>query len=245
MKLWHKVRKKPHDASNPAPSITTSSALTKTGQPIQRPLPPPAPYTTHPHVTHYSPSLALSTYHTICRCALPTAHGNAFTRRHHGTAYHSIPFLSPSGTPLTWEQAQHAFLDALGVDARVSPGWFNEDEELMRRVYSEETVRAVRVYRRVREGVERFGRIRCAVEGDVYWWGKVNPRGLLLKNIRDGDIGGVVVTVNGPFYGGGEGKGTGVGGGASDGTKRMGIVFRTEREEAEVGEEEGTEGVPL
>lgn len=106
-------------------------------------------------------------------------------------------------------------LDVLGVDARVILGWHGEDEGLLGAVFCRETVTAIRRYHGVWQGVRRHGVLRCAVEADVYWWGRVNPRGVVLKGVGV-ERGGEVVTVHGPFYGGGvvgegaemEGEGT-------------------------------------
>lgn len=223
MRLWVKLKKNRKPAFQPTSSATQAcfpidqaqyhparGPQTTSGHPIQKPLPVPAPYISHPHITGYSASLIISGPHTICRCLLPTAHGDAFTRRHHASAANGISFLDRSGSPLIWEQAAHAFLDVVGADSRASPGWHMEDEVLLRNVYHEDTVRAIKRYHDAWEGVRRHGQLRCVLEDDVFWWGVHNPKGVVLRAIGEGRTrsDGAVVTVNGPFYGAETGEGT-------------------------------------
>ena len=85
-----------------------------------------------------------------------------------------------------------------------------EDEALLREVYHEDTVRAIKRYHKVWEGVRRHGQLRSALEDDVYWWGVHNPRGIALGRMGKMASGGAVITVNGPFYRTGSDEGTGV-----------------------------------
>lgn len=254
MKFWEKLRKLTSPLNDPntsrdtgdrttvSPKLVSLQARTTSGQRIQKPLPDPAPYTTHPHITNYSSDLVVSGPHTICRCALPTAHEDAFSRRHHASAANGIRFLSPASYPITWEQAAHVFLDALGVDSRVSPGWHMEDEALLRVVFHEDTVRAIQRYHQVWKGVKSYGQLRCVLEDDVYWWGIYNPKDVMLKRIGGGNANGELLTVNGPFYGGGVGFEMGnMKGRSQNPDKRKGMVFQSRREtERMVGD--GEEG---
>jgi len=101
-------------------------------------------------------------------------------------------------------------LDEVGVDARVSPGWHAEEEWLLKCVFHEDTVRAIKRYHEVWMGVRRHGRLKCVLEDDVFWHGEVNPRGVDLRKVDvrmgTGD-GSEVLTAHGPFYGGGKATG--------------------------------------
>lgn len=144
--------------------------------------------------------------HTVCRCSLPTAHGDAFTRRHHAEAANKITFLSAAtpttpSRPLNWEEAAHALLDAVQVDSRVSPGWQHENEALLRKVFAESTVREIKTYAEVWHGTKRMqGDMLCLLEDDVFWWGEKNPKGLQLRDLSRVSA-GQTLSVNGPFYG--------------------------------------------
>ncbi|PVI04969.1 hypothetical protein DM02DRAFT_688962 [Periconia macrospinosa] len=176
-----------------------------TGVVFGLPLPTPPHGSGHPHITNYSKDLVHFGRHTICRCGIPSIHGDAFTRRHHAEAVNKITFLSaPTPTapsrPLTWEEAMIALLDAACVDVRASPGWHQEDQSLLRQVYAESTVKAIMKYREVWQGVIRIqGNVKCMLEDDVFWWSEKNPKGIKLKNLSHCG-GGQPLSIHGPFY---------------------------------------------
>ncbi|KAF2249935.1 hypothetical protein BU26DRAFT_292898 [Trematosphaeria pertusa] len=224
MKFWKRGKKKPRDLqSSSTTAIAHRASSSNQDRPsgssygLRRlswrssqasdaaiPLGPvdPKRHYSRPHITGYSPDTVLSGPHTICRCALPQAHGDAFTRIHHAEAANGITFLSTRGQPLSWEEAQHAFFDRLVVDSRVSAGWHREDEGLLRQVYHESTVRQILKYHEVWKGVKRHGKLRSVLEGDVIWWGRVNPKGAMLRSVeRPPADGTVVLSTSGPWYG--------------------------------------------
>jgi hypothetical protein len=128
--------------------------------------------TTQPHLTEYNRSGSIE---SVCRCANPTSHGDAFTRRDWIYSRHGRPTLSVTGEPLGWEESMHRLLDAAGKDKITKP----ERMALLHRVFDHNTAEDMLRHWRLATYAEH--RVTFELEDNVIWHGRVNPRGLAMK----------------------------------------------------------------
>jgi hypothetical protein len=119
---------------------------------------------------------------TLCRCANPASHGDAWSRRKFLQEHKGKHVLDIHGQPITWSEAQHRVLDALGKDSATT----KEQQDVMHLVFEPEHVEYVLRYHRLREAGEagEANRMRFWVESDVIWHGRVNPHGFLIMPVE-------------------------------------------------------------
>jgi len=126
-----------------------------------------------PHITEYNRT---GSVRSVCRCANPRSHGDAFTRQNPPRGR----MLDIHGQPLTWEEAMHRELDAAGKDK------INSQEQLavLDRVYHPEYAALVRRDARLAMS-PAANRLQFCLESNVIWHGRVNPRGLPIRRVED------------------------------------------------------------
>mgnify|MGYP003624090428 FL=1 len=122
-----------------------------------------------PHITDYEPYRYNS---RVCRCACPIRHGDAWTPRSSGERYDGIARRGLRGQRLTWEDAMHRILDALGKDSAYS----DEQERVWPQVFNEETVRLLQQTNLNGDWSLQRGLCRFGVDHDAIWHGRVNPK---------------------------------------------------------------------
>jgi hypothetical protein len=123
----------------------------------------------NPHMTGYT----LNGYKaTLCRCANPESHGDAFTPHR---SYPTARDVNGRRIP-TWIEAVHRILDTIGKDSAT------RDEELavFHLVHGVEKADIARFkHRQVAAYVEQEGD-QYYLEDTVTWYGNVNPKGFVI-----------------------------------------------------------------
>ena len=120
-----------------------------------------------PHITGYSRILGHES--TLCLCADPESHGDAFSRHRHPADQSNLlwsrgPVRDVQGNEISWEVACHRLVDAAGKESISG----QETLPLLRRVYDKMTAaRLIDEYRAMDEEL-REGAV-YHLEADVIW----------------------------------------------------------------------------
>jgi hypothetical protein len=123
----------------------------------------------HPHLTDYN---LTGSKGTICRCANPESHGDAFTRNCNFTKLRDI-----NGRIIpTWIEARHRELDVLGKDSAT----LEETKAVAHRVFDYDWAEHFTFkFRKAVASTEEEGD-DWWLEDTVTWYGNVNPRGFTM-----------------------------------------------------------------